>query len=321
MIPPVAVKLSGMKSVISKLRREPSAHFSGHETFPLRHMWLKKVFDQATKDGEIPKSTFADQKAIADFGVGKNMVASIRHWALACDVILENGDHFRIRRLAKEILSDDGLDPYAESPSTAWLAHWQLAGRGRNVRSTTWHWLFNHVTASSFSRKDLEGPLAQYARDIDPNHRLSNTTISRDLDTCLRSYAPRAAGGSPEDFAEPLLGELGLLQEVHKGQYAFRRGPKASLHNGIFAYALVDFWDREAEGQSSLAFETIAYAVGSPGRVFKLDEESIAQRLIALSDFTGHKLEWTDSAGLRQVHRKALSKEDKKNMIRRAYDY
>ncbi|HCQ6447948.1 TPA: DUF4007 family protein [Klebsiella pneumoniae] len=107
--------------------------FSGHETFPLRHMWLKKVFDQATKDGEIPKSTFADQKAIADFGVGKNMVASIRHWALACDVILENGDHFRIRRLAKEILSDDGLDPYAESPSTAWLAHWQLAGRGRNV--------------------------------------------------------------------------------------------------------------------------------------------------------------------------------------------
>ena len=90
-------------------------------------------------------------------------------------------------------------------------------------------------------------------------------------------------GGSPEDFAEPLLGELGLLQEVHKGQYAFRRGPKASLRDGIFAYALVDFWNRKAEGQSSLAFVTVAYAEGSPGRVFKLDDESIAQRLIALS--------------------------------------
>lgn len=307
-----------MKDAISKLSRGTPAHFSGHETFPLRQMWLKKIFDQAIDGGLIRKSTFADEKAIADFGVGKNMVASIRHWALACGVMFEDGDSFRIRGLAKEILSDGGLDPYAESPSTAWLAHWQLAGRC--FRSTTWHWLFNHVTAPTFTRQELEEPLAHYARVLDPKHRLSASTISRDLETCLRSYAPRAAGGSPEDFAEPLLGELGLLQEVHKGQYAFRRGPKASLHDGVFAYALVDFWNREAEGQSSLAFETVAYAEGSPGRVFKLDEESIAQRLIALSDFTGRKLEWTDSAGLRQVHRKDLSKEEIKNMIRRAYD-
>lgn len=281
-------------------------------------MWLKKTFDQASGDWLIPKSIFTNERAIANFGVGKNMVASIRHWALACGVILEEGDSFRIRGLAKEILSDGGLDPYAENPSTAWLAHWQLAGHC--IRSTTWYWLFNHVTAPTFTRQELEDPLARYARELDPKHRLSVSTISRDLETCLRSYAPRAAGGSPEDFAEPLLGELGLLQEVHKGQYAFRRGPKASLHDGIFAYALVDFWNRVAEGQSSLAFETVAYAEGSPGRVFKLDEESIAQRLIALSDFTGGKLEWSDSAGLRQVHRKERSKEDIKNMIRRAYD-
>lgn len=295
-----------------------AAHFSGHETFPLRQMWLKKLFDQALDDRLIPKSIFGDEKAIADFGVGKNMVASIRHWGLACGVMSDDVDGFLVHPLAAEILSDGGLDPYAENPSTAWLAHWRLAGRG--FRSTTWYWLFNHVTAPTFTRQELEDPLARYARELNPKHRLSASTISRDLETCLRSYAPRAAGGSPEDFAEPLLGELGLLQEVHKGQYAFRRGPKASLHNGIFAYALADFWNREAEGQSSLAFETVAYAEGSPGRVFKLDEESIAQRLIALSDFTGRKLEWTDSAGLRQVHRKDLSKEDIRNMIRRAYD-
>jgi hypothetical protein len=306
-----------MKKDIARPSRRTPSHFSGHETFPLRQMWLKKLFDRAI-DGElIRKATFADEKSIADFGVGKNMVASIRHWALACGVMLEDGDNFRIRSLAKEILRDGGLDPYAESPSTAWLAHWQLAGRC--FRSTTWHWLFNHVTAPTFTRQELEEPLARYARELDPTHRLSISTISRDLETCLRSYAPRAAGGSPEDFAEPLLGELGLLQEVHKGQYAFRRGPKASLHDGVFAYALVDFWNRKAAGQSSLAFETVAYAEGSPGRVFKLDEESIAKRLIALSDLTGRKLEWTESAGLRQVHRKDLSKEHIKKLIRCAY--
>ncbi|GHC42487.1 hypothetical protein GCM10010096_11620 [Alcaligenes pakistanensis] len=307
-----------MKNAIPNRSRKTSVHFSGHETFPLRQMWLKKLFDQCTNGGLLPKSYLSDAKAIAEFGVGKNMVASIRHWALACGVMFEDGDNFRIRNLAIEILSDGGLDPYAEHPSTPWLAHWQLAGHC--FRSTTWRWLFNHVTAPTFTRQELEDPLANYARELDPKHRLSASTISRDLETCLRSYAPRAAGGSPEDFAEPLLGELGLLQEVHKGQYAFRRGPKASLHDGIFAYALIDFWNNKAEGQSSLAFETIAYAEGSPGRVFKLDEESIAQRLIALSDFTGGKLEWTDSAGLRQVHRKELSKDDIKNMIRHAYD-
>lgn len=305
-----------MKTTVKISGRTP-VHFSGHETFPLRQMWLKKAFNQAD-GGLVPKKTFSDKTAIAEFGVGKNMVASIRHWALACGVMRETDEGFRVGSLASEILSDDGLDPYAENPSTAWLAHWQLAGHC--FRSTTWHWLFNHVTAPTFTRQELEEPLARYARELDPKHRLSPFTISRDLETCLRSYAPRAAGGSPEDFAEPLLGELGLIQEVHKGQYAFRRGPKASLHDGIFAYALIDFWNREAEGQSSLAFEAVAYAEGSPGRVFKLDEESIAQRLMALSDLTGRKLEWTDSAGLRQVHRKDLSKEAIRNMIRRAYE-
>ncbi len=137
----------------------------------------------------------------------------------------------------------------------------------------------------------------------------------------MRSYAPRSAGGSPEDFAEPLLGELGLLQEVHKGQYAFRRGPKATLHDGLFAYALLDFWESSAQGLSSMAFEAISYGEGSPGRVFKLDEDSVAERLMALSDLTDGYLVWTDTAGLRQVHKQSGDSEElRSELIRRAYD-
>lgn len=307
-------------------------HFSGHETFPLRQMWLKKAFDQAVwlkkapdqevLTGRVSKTTFTDENAIALFGVGKNMVSSIRHWAVACDVLRDSGDdpsYFDVSEIAAEILRDDGLDPYAENPSTAWYAHWCLAGKG--VRSTTWRWLFNHVTAPTFTRQELEAPLEDFARKLDPKKRLSSSTLSRDLETCLRGYAPRFAGGSPEDFAEPLLGELGLLQEVHKGQYAFRRGPKATLHDGLFAYALIDFWESSAEGLSSMAFETIAYGEGSPGRVFKLDEDSVAERLMALRDLTNGYLAWTDTAGLRQVHKQSGdSKELSRELIRRAYD-
>jgi len=285
-------------------------------------MWLKKAFDQAVVGERVPKASFTDENAIASFGVGKNMVSSIRHWAMACDILrdtCEDQNFFAIAPTASEILRDGGLDPYAENPSTAWYAHWWLAGKG--YRSTTWRWLFNYVTSPTFTRQELEGPLEDFARKIDPKKRISPSTLSRDLETCLRSYAPRFAGGSPEDFAEPLLGELGLLQEVHKGQFAFRRGPKATLHDGLFAYALLDFWESSAQGLSSMAFEAISYGEGSPGRVFKLDEDSVAERLMALSDLTDGYLVWTDTAGLRQVHKQPGDSEElRRKLIRRAYD-
>lgn len=298
------------------------AHFSGHETFPLRQIWLKKAFDQANSDGVILKTSFTDDNAIAEFGVGKNMVASIRHWALACNVITEEDaplGTYRTTGNANTIFRDGGLDPYSENPTSAWYVHWWLAGKGN--RATTWKWFFNHVTSPTFSREELELPLAEYARSLDPNRKLSPATLSRDIDTCLRSYAPRSAGGSPEDYAEPMLGELGLISEEHKGQFAFRRGPKVTLHDGMFAYALLDFWESAAPGLSSLAFETIAFAEGSPGRVFKLDEDSIADRLLALEDLTKGVLSWTDTAGLRQVHRTTNNVEKlREQMIERAYD-
>lgn len=298
-----------------------AVHFSGHETFPLRQMWLKKVFDCAESSGFVLKSTFTNDNAISAFGVGKNMVAAIRHWALACNVITEEGapsGAYKLTDAANAILRDDGLDPYSENPTTAWYAHWWLAGKGR--RATTWKWLFNHVTTPTFSREELEAPLAEYARSLDSNRKLSPATLSRDIETCLRGYTPRSTGGSPEDYAEPMLGELGLIYEERKGHFAFRRGPKATLRDGMFAYALLDFWNSTAPGLSSLAFEAIAFGEGSPGRVFKLDEDSIAERLLSLEDLTRGALSWTDTAGLRQVHRQ-INKTEKlsERMIERAY--
>jgi hypothetical protein len=62
--------------------------FSGHETFPLRQLWLRKAFDAvANTPSNEAKTVFTDEAAIARFGVGKNMVSSMRFWASACHVI------------------------------------------------------------------------------------------------------------------------------------------------------------------------------------------------------------------------------------------
>ena len=302
----------------------PRAHFSGHETFPLRQNWLKKAFDHSEDNGElILKSTFSNDDAISRFGVGKNMVSAIRHWALACNVMTEDGaptGAYKVTDLAKLILKDDGgLDPFAESPTTAWYAHWWLAGRGK--WSTTWKWVFNHVTAPYFSREELEVQLEEYVCKTIPNRKLSSATLARDIETCLRGYAPKAKGSSPEDYAEPMLGELGLVYEERKGHFAFRRGPKTTLNDAMFTYSLLDFWNSTSQGLSTLSFEAIAFGEGSPGRVFKLDEDSIAERLLALDDLTRGALSWTETAGLRQVHKKSeKTVKLSEQMIERAYD-
>ena len=289
-------------------------HFSGHETFPLRQMWLKKAFDRADASGRIEKTAFTDDSAIADFGVGRNMVASILHWALACDVLREDadGDGYVVTDIATRIFAspkgDDpslkhGCDPYSEHAATAWYVHWCLAGRG--TRATTWHWLFNYLTSPTFTREEAVTALHDYAGSNSPGRRLSASTLSRDLDTCLRSYVPRSDGDSIEAVAEPVLGELGLLREERKGVFSFRRGPKSTLPDALFAWALMDFWERTAPKESSMAFESVAYGVGAPGRVFKLDEDSIAERLARLDTVTRSKLRWTDTAGMRQAHRES----------------
>ena len=284
-------------------------------------MWLKKAVDRVTSDGIIAKEDFSDEQSIATFGVGRNMVSSIKHWALACEVMREDPSkkHFVLDETARDIYRDGGYDAYSELPTTSWYAHWCLAGRGS--RSTTWFWLFNVLTAQTFTRDEILPTLTKYALSISGGKKLSQATLARDLETCVRGYAPRSASASVEEAAEPMLAELGLIQEERKGIFSFRRGPKSSLTDAFFAWALLDYWGRHHPAETSLTFESAAYAAGSPGRVFKLDEDSTAERLFALADLTGGKLKWSDTSGLRQIHRGDFDPTRlKKSLLRKSYE-
>ena len=135
--------------------------------------------------------------------------------------------------------------------------------------------------------------------------RVSATTVRRDVECFLRTYVAKAASGaaSPEDSLESPLAELGLIKAVgRRDGFRFVRGPKSSLGNGVFLYALIDFWKNYSSAQT-LSFEAVAHEPGSPGRVFLLDENDVADRLLALEDFTKGSFRWSETAGLKQVIR------------------
>ena len=278
---------------------------SGHETFPLRYGWLKKGFDAvyATEAKPENKAVFLNDDAIARFGVGKNMVASMRHWATAAGIIAEGAspNSLLTTPLGRKLFGPDGLDPYMEHPATLWLIHWHLSG---HPAKTTWFWAFNHFPAATFERERLLNGIDKLANDRAWS-RVATATIKRDVECFVRTYVARHAAvhASHEDTLESPLTELGLIKALgRRDGFRFVRGPKSSLGHGVFLYALIDFWSRYSNART-LSFEAIAHEPGSPGQVFLLDENAVADRLLDLDDFTQGTFRWSETAGLKQVLR------------------
>jgi hypothetical protein len=279
---------------------------SGHETFPLRYGWLKKAYDAVatTEDDSENKTVFTGDDAIARFGVGKSMVASMRYWASAAGILSEpqGSSVIRTTELGRKLFGASGLDPYMEHPATLYLIHWQLAAR---PEKTTWFWTFSHYPALIFDRDHLIKGISRLAKDRGWS-RVAAATVKNDVACFIRTYMPQHSSGQTgnDDALESPLTELGLIKAIGKRDgFRFVRGPKSTLGNGVFVYALLDFWLRYSKNTATLSFEAIAHEPGGPGRVFLFDENDVADRLSDLDDATDGKLRWSETAGLKQVVR------------------
>lgn len=275
--------------------------FTGHETFPLRYGWLKKAFDAVKKtQGKENKFVFGEE-AIAQFGVGKNMVDAMRHWAKVTSIITENSIGYEVTPFGSSIFGKKGADPYLENHTSLWLLHLALAG---TPDKTTWYWVFNHFSAQSFERHHLVEALLKLAKEKEWS-RVASTTVKRDVECFLRTYAPKSSSGrgAIEGNLESPLVELSLIKSIGKKDgYQLVRGQKPTLPDAVFLKALCEFWDRYASS-NTLSFEVIQHEPGSPGRIFLLDEFDLVGRLHHLEELTSGALRWSETAGLRQVMR------------------
>jgi hypothetical protein len=283
-------------------QRRSTVSFSGHETFVFRYGWLKKAVDAIKDDPAV----FSSDAAMVILGVGKNMVRSIRHWGLATQVLEEEprtrGMKLRPTELGEFLFGNQHHDSYLEDPNSLWLLHWNLVTN--EVRSTTWCWAFNLLGSNEFTRESLEGAVRkELKRRIlpEPNEH----TLQRDVECFIRTYTgSRRAAVLEETLDCPLL-ELHLVTEIAAGIYQFKRGSQTTLCDEMFAYTLMTYWDHVAPNRDTFAFSEIAYGFGSPGAAFKLDENSLTDRLERLEQTTGGCLVYADTAGLRQVYRRS----------------
>lgn len=271
--------------------------FAGHETFPFRYGWLTKAVAGVRDDPLI----FNREEAIVRLGVGKNMVASMRHWGLATRLLAEQGTGGLAVTPLGALLLEQG-DPFLEDPASLWIIHWLLATNP--ARAASWWLALGRYPQPDFTKPRLVHYIAEFAQ----RHglRVKESTISRDVDCFVRTYVPSRTAARrllEESFDCPLV-ELELIQPTPDGEYLqFNIGPKPNLPAVVVAFALCEYWARTRPHQQTLPFNDALYGEASPGQIFKLDENALIAYAETWPSLTAGRLQLDETAGLRQFYR------------------
>ncbi|WP_278850985.1 DUF4007 family protein [Parasutterella excrementihominis] len=281
--------------------------FSGHETFNLRQNWLYKAVSfcrESLKRGESPN--FNGPDAMVSLGVGKNMVSSLKWWGLQTGFLENCGNRILPSELSKVIFGDEinddrALDPFGESLVTAWLAHWNLCSRP-NKFTAAWY-LFNVYNDQQVSREQLQKRLETFVEENGCN--VTKNTLKRDIEVVFRSYtlSQRQKKDKYEDKVDSLFSCLGLISSADSSVFEIIRTHRGTLPTAFFVWATLDHWERlnELSPSKSLDWFQISFAANSPGRVFKLSERDLNERLEEVESISSGKLLWTDQLGIKNL--------------------
>lgn len=297
---------------LSKKGMDMKPKFSGHDTFALRYGWLYKAVNLLINKSK--KSITSDdfvRDAIVTLGVGKNMVNAIRYWAEMTGVMTSSLVNSRSqlavadlgRFLFEEGASKGGADPYLEKTASIWLLHYRL--NASTDLLTSYRYFFNYCNFQSFEKSKLVDEIVSSTISLTGAEAGKRTTVKKDVDCFLHTYSKKSRQSKTVDedhFSSP-LSELGLVTEVSGGFCLSELTDRASLPTEVFAYALCRFLkDETAEsGVNTIDFDSLLSKPCSPGRIFRLSEQGLSNKLDDLTFISNGKVTWTDSLGLRQI--------------------
>lgn len=285
------------------------AKFSGHDTFPLRYGWLYKAVNHLNSGGKLQTSKEDEtQQAIIKLGVGKNMVNAIRYWAESAG-LLDNKrtqssiDYFTSVNGNYLFNDETGKDPYLEHIGSIWLVHFWLCFNEEEI--TSYRYFFNIFNGEYFEKQILLAHMSDDLARLDSiDKSVNDSTIQKDIDTFLNSYCKKntTKSGGEEQFNSPLT-ELSLIQESGKNYYLSTLNSKSDLPIEIFVYAVLKFIQKESKVSkvTKVNFNSLLLEPFSPGRIFRLSEQGLGEKLDEAQTYSNGNISWIDSMGLRQV--------------------
>jgi hypothetical protein len=242
--------------------------FSGHETFHCRQFWLKKGFDLLFNNKKF------SENAVADLGVGRNMVSAVRHWMVAFDLF----------GLPLSIFNDDGWDPYLEDEGTLWLLHYLIANN--KIRATTYYLIFNNLKEDRPEFNET-----QFIKYVNSLGEYNQNTLKKDFSVFLRTYLGKKNERDLEDSFSGVLSELGLIEEQLRSyydeegklnkqvNYLIQRKERPEIPAELILYAIL----QDPEVGKSVNFDQLYKGEGRVGTIFALNRDGLLDKLEAIT--------------------------------------
>ena len=212
----------------------------GHEKFALREGWVNKALIIIPDVPEV----FLRKDATDIFGIGSNMVKSLRYWMRAYGLTIEKG-------AAGAELTERGkliakYDPYLEDPFTLWIMHSYISKNKEDA--TTWFMYFNHCDADDLKKSEIEAILLREIKKYVSGQNFSERSLSNDVDVLLNMYSRHKEKSDPEDKNISPFSQLALIKNID-GTYTKNHPNKKIFSEMIVLYELA-LMSRESEGVS-----------------------------------------------------------------------
>jgi hypothetical protein len=281
--------------------------FAGHQTFPLRITWLPKAA-AAIQAGNDVLSDPLD--GVVALGLGKNMVEALRCWVEAYGVAQRaEGGGWRLTEEGQAIFGAKGHDRYLEDAQTLWWLHWKISTL-RKSPFAAWEIMVNRWNDVSFTPS---AALAAFQRQVEAEGRqLSDVTLKQHFDVWLHSYCPPRGGRGAEEGLDSPLVALGLVRPAAEREvsgrrepvYVFDLGQKRGVSQALFRYCISDWWSRAATDEETVGFHQLVIGPGSPGRVLRMSEQEVRERMQLFHQDANSGFELHESLNQYQVRRR-----------------
>ncbi|MCA0972256.1 DUF4007 family protein [Halobacillus litoralis] len=267
--------------------------FGQHQSFYLRDRWIERIFKNVSNDDRF----FYRKDAFEKVGLGKNMVKSLRFWALATNLVDE-----RIREDRKKghFITDFSKfvrdnDPYIQMRDTLSLLHYYIVSR--TEPATTWYWFFNIYNETFTTKNRISEDLIEWV-DIEKDIKVSENSLKRDVDCLIKLYTAGQNSQDPEEVNQSPLHVLNLLEVSQNSvRKVFKEGK--DIGYTTLMYVLLDY--AQTNQTKDLLVDEILNQPGLWGRVFNMSRSSVVDSLNRLTDHPKHSISFIRTNNLDTV--------------------
>lgn len=260
----------------------------GHEKFVLREGWLNKGIVQVKNNPTV----FLGKEGPDVFGIGNNMVKSLRYWLKAFGLIIEKGASGVQLSECGQLIQK--YDAYFEDLFTLWVLHSNIV---RNVEgATTWHLFFNCCDIEDMEKEQIAQILIRELNKYTNNASFSEKSLRNDLDVILSMYGKVKEMVDPEDKNISPFAQLDLIKNV-EGIFSKSQPDRRKVSEWNVLYELA----QHLSEKEFVSIDEISEGVGSISAIYQIGSVAINEYLDKLDAMGFIRVDRT--AGLDMIYK------------------